>query len=165
MPYMFDNITKECKKWFKISTKARLEEFYAKRWSESVHNNSSCLNYRAMTLVKRTQNYVSKLPKQYIYALCKLKCVNHYMPIVAGRYLDTPVDERLCTICQINEIGDEFHYLFRCTFFSTERARYIMRYYYTQPNMYKLTQLFESSDFTEMLNLAKFAGIIVRQYK
>ena len=65
----------------------------------------------------------------------------------------------------VNEIGDEFHYLFRCSFFSTEQARYIMRYYYTQPNMYKLTQLFESSDFTEMLNLAKFAGIIVSHFK
>ena len=87
------------------------------------------------------------------------------MPIVAGRYLNTPVDERLCTICQMNEIGDEFHYLFRCTFFSSQRSRYIMRYYYTRPNMYKLTQLFESSDFTEMLNLAKFAGIIVNHFK
>ena len=165
MPYMFDTIIKECKNWFKIITKTRLEEFYPKIWSESVHNNSSCLNYRAMTLSKRTQNYVSKLPKPYIYALVKFKCVNHYMPIVAGRYLNTPVDERLCTICQMNEIGDEFHYLFRCTFFSSQRSRYIMRYYYTRPNMYKLTQLFESSDFTEMLNLAKFAGIIVNHFK
>ena len=67
MPYMFDTIIKECKNWFKIITKTRLEEFYAKRWSETVHNNSSCLNYRAMTLSKRTQNYVSKLPKPYIH--------------------------------------------------------------------------------------------------
>ena len=40
-----------------------------------------------------------------------------------------------------------------------------MRYYYTQPNMYKMSQLFESSDFNDMLNLAKFAIIIVRKFK
>ena len=165
MPYIFDNVTIECKNWLRNSTKVRLEEYYAKKWSDTVYKNSSCLNYRAMTLVKRTQNYVLKLPKYYIYAMCKFKCVNHYMPIVAGRYSDTPIDERLCTICQLNEIGDEFHYLFNCTFFSTQRARLMMRYYYTQPNMYKMIQLFESSDFNDMLNLAKFADIIVRQFK
>ena len=118
-----------------------------------------------MPQVKRTQNYVLKLPKYYIYAMCKLKCVNHYMPIAAGRYSNIPIDERLCTICQLNEIGDEFHYLFKCTYFSSQRARYLMRYYYTQPNMYKMTQLFESPDFNEMLNLAKFAHVIVSQFK
>ena len=165
MPYMFDNITRECKTWFGNSVKVKLEESYAKKWSDTVHNNSSCINYRAMTLVKRMQNYVLKLPKCYIYSMCKLKCVNHYMPIVAGRYSNIPIDERICKICQINEIGDEFHYLFNCTFFSPQRARHLKRYYYTQPNMYKMTQLFESPDFNEMLNLAKFAHIIVSHFK
>ena len=30
MPHILDNITRECKNWFKNSTKTRLEEFYAK---------------------------------------------------------------------------------------------------------------------------------------
>ena len=111
MPYMFDNITRECKTWFGNSVKVKLEELYAKKWSESVYNNDSCLNYRAMTLVKRMQNYILKLPKCYIYSMCKLKCINHYMPIVAGRYSKILIDERICKICQMNEIGDEFHYL------------------------------------------------------
>ena len=58
MPYMFDNITKECKTWFGNSVKVKLEELYAKKWSETVYNNSSCLNYRGMTLVKQMQNYL-----------------------------------------------------------------------------------------------------------
>ena len=165
MPYFFDNVTKECKNWFKNTTKTRLEEFYAKKWSDTVYSNSSCLNYRAMTLIKKKQNYVLKLPKYYVYAMCKLKCINHYMPIVAGRYNNIPLDDRLCTLCQLNEIGDEFHYLFNCTFFANQRARYIKPYYYIQPNMLKMTQLFESSDFNEMLNLAKYADVIVKQFK
>ena len=31
--------------------------------------------------------------------------------------------------------------------------------------MLKMTQLFESSDFNEMLNLAKYADVIVKQFK
>ena len=118
-----------------------------------------------MTLVKKTQNYILKLPKRYTYALCKFKCVNHNMPVVTGRYSNTPYEDRLCTYCQSNDIGDEFHYLFICNKFSTERSRYINRYYYTHPNMYKMTQLFESTDFKEMLNLAKFAEILVNNFR
>ena len=55
MPYIFDNVTEECNIWFKNSTKVRLEEVYANEWSDSVCENASCLNYRALTLVKKKQ--------------------------------------------------------------------------------------------------------------
>ena len=50
-------------------------------------------------------------------------------------------------------------------FFSDQRIKYIKNDYYTQLNTYKTTQLFESPDYNEMLNLAKFAEIIVRQFR
>ena len=87
------------------------------------------------------------------------------MPNVTGRYSNTPYEDRVCTFCQNNEIGDEFHYLFIFEKFALERSRYIKSYYYHPPNIYKLTQLFESSDFKEMLNLAKFAEIIVKTFR
>ena len=118
-----------------------------------------------MTVVKKTQNYILKLPKKYVYILCKFKCANHHLPIVKGRYTDTPVHERTCPLCTINDIGDEFHYLFNCTFFMAQRVKYIMRYYYTQPNTSKMMQLFESTDYSEMIKLAKFADIIMRHFR
>ena len=66
--------------------------------------------------------------------MCKLPYAN-----ITGRYLDIPYAERICTSCQIYDIGDEFHYFFICENFATERARYIERYYYTPPSMYKMT--------------------------
>jgi len=165
MTYYYNNITKDHKNMLKNNAKVSLENMYAIRWSNSVFDNGACINYRAMTLVKKSQNYITKLPKKYIYALCKFKCVNHYMPIVTGRYANIPYEERICTICQTNDIGDEFHYLFVCEKFAIERSRHIKRYYYMSPNMYKLTQLFESSDFEEMLNLAKFENITLNYFK
>ena len=162
---LLNDITNENKTWIKKNTKTRLSNIYAQKWSETVSNNSTCLNYRAMTIVKKTQNYILKLPKQYVYALCKFKCANHRMPIVNGRYANIPVEERVCTLCQTNKLGDEFHYLFECPFFRTQRATHLPRYYYTLPNMHKMMQLFESSDTKEMLNLAKFTDIIIRQFR
>ena len=165
MSFLFDVVTNTKKGWFKNNTKLRLNNIYVHKWSESVFNNSVCINYRAMTVVKKTQTYILKLPKKYVYILCKFKCANHHLPIVKGRYTDTPVHERTCPLCTINDIGDEFHYLFNCTFFTAQRVKYIMRYYYTQPNTSKMMQLFESTDYSEMIKLAKFADIIMRHFR
>ena len=165
MMYLLDEITIDQSNLFKKYVKMNLNDIYAQKWAEAVFNNTTCLNYRAMTVSKQTQKYILKLPKRYAYALCKLKCANHRMPIVTGRYQKIPVHERICTLCQMRDIGDEFHYLFKCTFFHAQRAKFIMQYYYTHPNMQKMQQLFESTDYNDILNLAKFAEIIVRQFR
>ena len=165
MSNIFQDITNDHKTWLKKNTKENLEGIYARKWSETVFNNSACINYRAMSLVKKTQNYILKLPKRYTYALCKLKCVNHNMPNVTGRYTNTPYEDRICTLCQTHDIGDEFHYLFICEKFTAERTRYIKEYYYNPPNIFKMTQLFESTDFKEMLDLAKFAELLINYFR
>ena len=165
MSSLFDVVANTSKSWFKNNTKIRLNNLYAHKWSEAVFNNSVCLNYRVMTVVKKTQNYILKLPKKYVYILCKFKCANHHLPIVEGRYTNTPVHERTCTLCTTNDIGDEFHYLFNCTFFHAQRVKHLMRYYYINPNTSKMMQLFESPDYKEMINLAKFVDLIMKQFR
>ena len=108
-----------------------------------------------------------QLPSQYMYAICKFKCANHRMPIVTGRYTGVEVDNRTCDLCNLNpkEIGDEFHYLFKCPFFREDRVKYIKRFFYTNPNMYKMTQLFNYVGHKEMLNLGKFIYIILSHFR
>ena len=100
-----------------------------------------------------------------MYAVIKLKCSNHKMPIVNGRYSNIPVDERICNICPTNEVGDEFHYLFKCSYFYEDRKKYVKNYYYRHSNMYKLTELFNNINDKELLNLAKFVYIIISFFK
>ena len=70
-----------------------------------------------------------------------------------------------CKLCKQKEIGDEFHYLFTCKFFSTFRNKYIDKYYYTHPNKDKMAQLLNSQIYTEMLYLVKFKEIILKYVK
>ena len=56
-------------------------------------------------------------------------------------------------------------YLFICEKFTLERTRYIKEYYYKHPNIFKMTQLFESTDFKEMLDLAKFAEVLINYFR
>ena len=52
MPNLFHDTTSVNKSCFKNNIKVRLEDVYAKRWSDSVFNNGACLNYRLITVVK-----------------------------------------------------------------------------------------------------------------
>ena len=40
---------------------------------------------------------------------------NTKLPIETGKWFNIPKENRICKICNIKEIGDEFHYLLNCT--------------------------------------------------
>ena len=169
MHNLFNDITHVNKVWFKNTIKQKLNDSYTNKWSVSVFNSSACINYRAMTEYKQLQKYLLILPSQYMYAMCKFKCANHRMPIVRGRQNGIPVDDRKCELCDLNDhynkVGDEFHYLFNCPFFKEDRIRHIKRYYYTAPNTYKMTQLFNYVSEREMLELGKFIYKIINHFR
>ena len=48
-------------------------------------------------------------------ALTKMQISCHLLPIESRRYKKIPRVERLCPLCNGSEIGDEFHYLLKCT--------------------------------------------------
>ena len=55
--------------------------------------------------------------------MCKFRLSNHILPIEKLRYSNIKRDERLCPICNIKEIGDEYHYLLKCTNNCIEKLR------------------------------------------
>ena len=149
--------------WFKSKIKLRINDIYNQKWSSDVANNSVCLNYKLMTEQKKLQKYF-KLPRQYIYAICKFKCANSRIPTIVGRYTNIPIEDRTCTLCESNEMGGEFHYLFQCSKFNDERIKYIKKYYYNNPNVYKMNSLFNESSKKQMLNLAKFIYEVINAF-
>ena len=56
-------------------------------------------------------------------AVTKIRISCHLLPIESGRYKKIPRVERLCPLCNRSEIGDEFHYLLKCTHSSLSHIR------------------------------------------
>ena len=52
----------------------------------------------------------------------------------------------LCTLCDLNVNGDEYHYIMICPYFRQSRELYLKHYFYTRPNMLKFSQLSSSEN-------------------
>ena len=65
---------------------------------------------------------------------------NHRLPIELGRYNEIVRKDRLCTLCQSNDIGDEYHYLFICPFVKSSRDKYIPKTCIRNPSVLKFCE-------------------------
>ena len=70
------------------------------------------------------------LPSALGQRILKFRLSNHRLPIQQRRSLGIPRDERICTVCDSGEVGDEFHYLLNSSNENVKRSRtkYIDKY-------------------------------------
>ena len=107
--------------------------------------------------------YLRVLPKDLRILLSKFRCGSHRLPISNARYLEI-VDKNDCNLC-FEDVGDEFHYLFKCPAFADLRTKLIQPYYYIKPNSEKYQRLMETSDKKLLINLCKFIKSILHVFR
>ena len=71
------------------------------------------LNYRMFKEDFKLENYLLKLSVKKYKLLCKFRCSNSKLRIETERWGHITRSERKCNLCKSNDIGDEFHYLFK----------------------------------------------------
>ena len=91
-------------------------------------------------------------------AVTKLRISAHKLPVETGRYKNIPYNDRICKHCDLNEIGNEQHYLMSCsnTMFRTLRNKFI-------DNLYKINRslmLFNMQDLFHYVLAMKDKNII-----
>ena len=96
-----------------------------------------------------------KLPRSLFIHLGKLRTGNHRFPCERGRWQGLGINEKKCTLCNCLEVGDEFHYLLYivCSFFSSERKRFIEKRYHSDPNTLKYKELMNYADERRLKDL------------
>ena len=104
--------------------KQRIINKYEKFWTISNSKNQSKLSfYFKFKKYFRFESYLDNLNKEYREAVCRFRLSSHVLPIEILRYQKIKIEERLCPICDTNEIGDEFHYFIKCNNQSMEMLR------------------------------------------
>ena len=107
--------------------------------------------------------YSKPLPNLYSRKLTAFRTRNHRLPIKTGRWNGTPINDRKCFLCDKNELGDEFHYICKCSHFQESRKLLIKKQYYTHPNVIKFKTLLNNENKEELINLSKFITIIMKE--
>ena len=51
---------------------------------------------------------------------CRFRLNNHKVPVEYG-----PRELRICNLCSTANLGDEFHYLLKCDYFSEKKERIV----------------------------------------
>lgn len=150
---------------FKSRIKTLLNDQCLQNWNSSVNVSPKLLNYRIFKTELKLEKYLTCLPKNLSLELCKFRCLNSKIPIEKGRFLGIEREQRLCTFCDKHELGDEFHYLFNCSFLSNERRKYLPFDMYQTPNIIKFKNLMNSTDVHTLTKLALFVKSIMQKIK
>ena len=105
------------------------------------------------------------LPRKYAVVLCKFRCNNFKLPIEVGRWNNIPRDQRLCTLCHLHKIGDEFHYIFECSENDVAQARqnFLSKDFINKPNTVKYMQLMNTRNVVVLKKMCKFLTIVKRK--
>ena len=110
------------------------------------------------------QRYLKILPPSDWIPIIKFRTANHRLPIEIYSWQITYKErnKRVCTMCNSGDIGDEFHYLLICPMFHEARVKFIAKYFYKKPSVFKFLQLINTEVRSELTNLSKFLKILVR---
>ena len=85
------------------------------QWKLSVASKPKLRTYALFKINLKTELYVSLLiPKCKRSIFCQFRSGILPLAIETGRYRNVPADERLCEICNLNLVEDEFHSLCYC---------------------------------------------------
>ena len=150
---------------FKHIVNRKLTESYVNQWRASLLENSQCTTYQSIKAGFGFENYLGLLNDCDRISLCKFRCGNHRLPIVTGRYQKVSREERLCTLCDSQSVGDEYHYLFQCPSAQAERSNCIVVYSQSggTPDE-QIQELFNVTDTFKLHNLAVFCRHIMNKF-
>ena len=97
-----------------------VDQFY-QNWSTNPENSSKHRNHTIFKENIKLEEYFLRLPKFMYEYLARFRTGNHRFPCETGRYQNVEYAERKCTLCNLEDVGDEMHYLLICPFFQNER--------------------------------------------
>ena len=86
------------------------------------------VSYRIFKTNFTLESYLLRLPSDLRIPFIKLRTCNHRLPIDTGRWSNKDRNLRICTMCD-RKIGEEYHYIIECTYFSNEKKMLPSRFH------------------------------------
>ena len=159
---LYEGVTRSNKSFMCNTIKQNLSDQFQQEWSEKCNTSNKGIIYRLFTGDEfKKQSYLySTMSSNIIRNLVRYRCANHHLPIEVGRWLKLERPERICNLCNNNQVGDEYHYILECKYFKVQRSLYLHKKYTDRPNTLKFNSLFSTKNTTTLIKLSKFISVI-----
>mgnify|MGYP001557678469 CR=1 FL=1 len=133
-------------------------DIYKQEWCSLLERSSVLYDYRQFKVNFTYENYLDILPRKYRFYFCRLRLSVHPLKIQTGRHDNNniPREQRYCQCCNLLDLEDECHFVCVCPGFIDIRKKYIKRYYYIRPSMFKFNELLNSQSKNILISLSKY---------
>ena len=91
--------------------------------------NPKLRTYRLFKTDYRKEAYLNHIHhRKFLTAISRFRTSSHSLHIETGRHTIpyTPIENRLCSFCDLNSVDDEMHMLLKCTFHNNERENLML---------------------------------------
>ena len=126
--------------------KEKLSGLYKESWSKEFEDkkNGKLNFYYEVKRNFKFEGYLDNVKRLDRKEVTKFRLSCHNLPVEVMRYGDVDRAQRKCNICKTNEVGDEWHYLNKCTNTAIDdtREQFIQKVKGIQPQL----QNFERKD-------------------
>ena len=144
-------------KHFLMSVKQRLSDQFVQNWNSRINESSRALFYRNISAFE-IQPYLKIVNvEKFCKSMSRLRVSSHRLAVETGRWQKPnpiPYGERICNVC--STLDDEFHFVLECVQFRELRIKYIPKFFWERPNMFKFIDLMKSSNENTVKDLSMF---------
>ena len=102
-------------------------------------------------------HYRTSVP--FIYHFTQIQNNKQPTALERGRWENVDRSQGLCNLCTGNLLGDEFHHLLECTYFTEERKKYLPKFYLRHVNTLKFQKLMSTENMKLLKQLSRFMSI------
>lgn len=137
--------------------KKRIIDTYCQSWYSDINNSPRLRSYAIFKHNFIREKYLDVIHEyKFRHALSRFRISSHRLNIETGRYTNTPLNERVCIQCNMNQIESEFHFLLVCPKYRDLRTRFFKPYFCHWPTIKKFENIMNSTHRKTIYNLAKF---------
>ena len=130
--------------------KTKLMCLNEEEWKEDISNKPKLRTYRLFKETFSTENYICcYMSKRNRSLLAQFRLGILQLEVETGRYKNTSLEERICKLCDKNEVEDEFHFVISCPIYSNYRVKLFAN------ALNVITNFNEQSEQEKFVNLAK----------
>ena len=147
--------------WLCREVKSRLEMQFMQKWNSDVQASRKCINYRIFKTNFKIEPYITELQPLSFIILSRFRTKNNRLPVEWGRWENVDCSQRFCNLCTGNMLGNEFHYLLECKYFTEERKKYLPKFYLQHVNTLKFQKLMSAENLKLLKQLSRFISIVI----